>query len=233
MAGGDMKLKSAALSLVTSIFTAACAPKPPETIIVNPSEISFPKTYSVVLNDHVIPPGGIVDRTTSGWTVHGTMDGITWRYGSNEHFLLVASRPGVDWSDLDETKEWTLSCALMDGSAMQCSFSQVAYVGDTVHGLTIHDRVVCLSGGSFLGSGDLILDGGETHRSSQHPACFGSAESAGVLQSLLATHSFIVQAPQANSGTTFSTYGLKQALSLNDWIRDRYEAGELETKEGL
>jgi hypothetical protein len=161
------------------------------------------------------------------------MDGVAWRYGSKEHFLLIASRPGVDWLDLDNAKEWTLSCALMDGSEMQCSFTHLAYLGDTMRGLTVRDNDVCLSGGRFLDPGDLIIEGGEVHRANQNPACFPSAESAALLQSLLAAHSFTVRSPQAGGETKFPTYGLKQALALKDWIRARYVAGDLETKEGL
>jgi hypothetical protein len=229
-----MNLNTMARVLAASLFIVGCAPRAPETIVVNPSEISFPKTYSVILNERVVPPGGIVDRTASGWTVHGTMDGVAWRYGSDEHFLLIATRPGVVWPDLDNTKDWPLSCAFADNSDLQCSFSQLGYVGDTVRGLTVGDMGVCVSGGGrFLDSGDLIIGDGEVHRAPQHPACFPPEEGAMVLKSLLGAQSFMVKSPQAGGETTFSTYGLKQALTLKDWIRERYAAGDLDTKEGL
>src|SRR3954470_16033178 len=78
---------------------AAVAPEPAPAMMESPGEAA----KAVALDKAVMPEGGTLENGTvvtgaDGWAVHGTMDGVDWRYGSSDHgYLRVSQHEGLEW----------------------------------------------------------------------------------------------------------------------------------------
>jgi len=224
------------VTLAASFVATGCAHHTPEkTSSSSEAAAAVTPWPSVLLNDHTIPPGGAVNRSASNWVVHGSMDSVVWHYGSNDNLLRVANQAVSGWSDLGMGREWTISCAVANRTDIHCDVSILRAVAGGLVGLTVRDKDLCVSGGGFRWPGDLVIDDSAPHRTLA--ACFSPSASATLLSALLAGRRFSVKSlhqdgePMREAG--FPSYGLKQALTLRDWMRERYAAGDLQTKDSL
>ncbi|GAB2178605.1 hypothetical protein [Dongia sp. agr-C8] len=192
-------------------------------------------TRPIALNADVVPDGGIKEHDSFGWTVHGAFDGVIYRYGYDSAFLRVSNQKNLGWRALNLSSSWQVRChADQPSGKRRCLVLRVAVispVAPTFVGFEIHDRRICVSSAVQIRSVEIRVDEGEPIRLVDPNFCLDEPASAALEKTLLAGRSVEMKGYFAGSAPVFdlkhTTYGLKQALSLRDWIFEQYQAGKL------
>jgi hypothetical protein len=221
---------------------AVMAPAAPAPAMMEmPSDAAKP----VALDKAVLPDGGTLENGTvvtgaDGWAVHGTMDGIQWRYGSSDRgYLRVAMDPGTDWSHIQVAESWAVLCkseTATDGGPTK-TFCDVLHTQPvtpntmTTGGIRVADHGVCAVSDNMTAAATLTVDGGAPHVLSADGLCEpGDAATTDLVAGKSATLNATFTPKGQPQAITFPTTGLKQALALRDWIAAKAKSGELKAE---
>src|SRR3954471_10324819 len=109
-----------------ALLIAACAQKKVEqapvapvetpTAAFDPAMLPSAGAKPILLSSEVMPDGAELEQGTlvtgkSGWAVHGTSDGVAWRYGSSDAGMLrVAGEPNTEWQHIQVQQSWGIQC---------------------------------------------------------------------------------------------------------------------------
>jgi hypothetical protein len=242
---------SAALLLPLALLGGCAMHKPMAPMAATPAPAPAPMAMAmpsagakpIVLAKTVLPDGGTLEDGTlvtgkDGWAVHGTQDGVDWRYSSYDAgYLRVAGMDGVAWQHIQVGDAWNVRCTADGTGANAQTFCDVLRVGPvtpktlTTGGLRVADHGVCAVSDNAGDGATIVVDGGAPHALAAPDLC----ESGDALATeLLAGKTVTVTAHFAGKGpehsVTFPTTGLKQALALRDWILGKYKSGDLSTE---
>jgi hypothetical protein len=248
------RLKTLTTMAAAAVLLAACAQKKmepaPAMMAPEPApammETPGAGAKTVALSQTVMPDGGTLENGTvvtgsTGWAVHGTMDGIQWRYGSSDHgYVRVATAPDTEWQHIQVAESWSVLCRdemATDGGPTK-TFCDVLHTQPvtpntmTTGGIRVADHGVCAVSDNTTADATLTVDGGAPHTLS---AASGVCEAGDALTSeLVAGKSATLSAMFAPKGQpqaiTFPTTGLKQALALRDWIEAKAKSGDLKAE---
>ena len=194
-------------------------------------------TIPIALSDTIAPTGGTTEHNARGWATHGAFDGVNYLYGSDAKFLLVANQSNLRWRSLDVTSSWLVRCnADMPSGNRRCVIMRVSIVGPSgqLIGLELHDQRVCFASAIPIRTADVTVDDGMPTQLIEPRFCLDGAASAALQTRMLAGQSIAIKAYFAGADPVvdlkFTTYGLKQAMALRDWIFAQYRAGNLKTE---
>jgi len=221
---------------------AAVAPTPAPAMMETPGEAA-----KVVALDKAVMPGsdlgggtlenGTVVTGKDGWAVHGTMDGVDWRYGSSDHgYLRVSQNAGLEWRFIQVAESWSVLCKAEPGESggaakTYCDVLHTQPVTPntmTTGGIRVADHGVCAVSDDMAAAATLTVDGGAAHTLSAPDLCeAGDALTNELLAGKSATLSATFAAKGQPQAITFPTTGLKQAIALRDWIVEKYKSGDL------
>jgi hypothetical protein len=232
---------------------ANAPPPPPPT---EGTMLPTPDATTIRFNDHAIPPGGqvigLATATVNGtktpdsnppglrrWSIHGEMDGAAWRMGPEDgNFIRVAGAPNADWQFLQVLESWGVICKVeapvgSEGASTPCAILRLRPVRPgsmAVAGLALDAHVTCIRSDNPGAAGTIAVDSDAPHEVSAI-GCLTGAESDALQQQMLAGQSVSITAvfqPNAPRQTlTIPTFGLKQALTMRQWILAQYKAGKL------
>jgi hypothetical protein len=208
---------------------------------------------TIRFNDHTIPPGGqvigLATATINGekanppglrrWSIHGEMDGAAWRMGPEDgNFIRVAGAANEDWQFLQVLESWGVICKVeapvgSQGGSTPCAILRLRPVQPgsmAVAGLALDSHVTCIRSDNPGSGGTIAVDAGAPQEVSSIGCVTGEASDA-LQQQMLAGRSVTITGTFEPNGTqqtlTIPTYGLKQALTMRQWILDQYKAGNL------
>jgi hypothetical protein len=217
------------LVLIAASFAAATIASADST----PTQV--PEIHQIALDSQVMPPGGTLSSEAGGWAVHGTIDGIAYVYGTGSHFLQVANRSGQDWQELNPDNAWLVRCSVatpMD--ARSCWVLRVRGVdpsGKKIAGLEIKDKKLCFPSDIMIRRAEIAVDSGAPVVLQTPNFCLKDAAAAALLQTIGAGQVVHLKGFFANDTPVvdmqLQTAGLRQALTLRDWILAQYAAGKL------
>ncbi len=231
-------------AFAAAVLLTACAQKKmePEPAAVAPEpaaasmEVPGAGAKTIVLDKAVMPDGGALENGTvvtgkDGWAVHGTMDGIQWRYGSSDHgYLRVAANESTDWAHIQVAESWSVLCKA-EGPKTTCDVLHVQPVTPqtmTTGGIRVVNHGVCAVTDNMNANATVAVDGGGQHVLTPPDLCEpGDALTGELLAGKSATLSAKFAPKGADQSITFPTTGLKQALALRDWIVGKYGSGDL------
>jgi len=187
-----------------------------------------------------MPDGGTLESGTlvtgkDGWAVHGTMDGLQWRYGSSDHgYLRVSQQEGLEWRFIQVAQSWSILCKAEGTGADAKTYCDVLHTQPvtpntmTTGGIRVADSGVCIVTDNTSEGGAVSVDGGAPHGLPAPDHCeAGDALKNELLAGKTVTVNAIFGAKGQPQAITFPTTGLKQALALRDWIVDKYKSGDL------
>lgn len=245
------KFSTIATALIAALLLAACAQKkmepapaavapeaPAPAMMEAPSE----GAKTIVLDKAVMPEGGTLENGTvvtgsSGWAVHGTMDGVDWRYGSSDHgYLRVSQNAGLEWRFIQVAESWSVLCKAEPGEsgAAAKTYCDVLHTQPvtpntmTTGGIRVADHGVCAVSDNIAAGATLTVDGGAAHTLGAPDLCeAGDALTNELLAGKSATLNATFAAKGQPQAITFPTTGLKQAIALRDWIVEKYKSGDL------
>ena len=244
--------RSLPIALTASLMLAACAShKPMAPMAATPAPAPAPMAMTmpsagakpILLQKGVMPDGGTLEAGTlvtgkDGWAVHGTQDGMDWRYGSYDAgYLRVSGVDGIAWQHIEVSEAWNVLCKADGTGASAQTFCDVTRAGPvtpktlTTGGLRVADHGLCAISDNVGDGATITVDGGAPHALAAPDLCeAGDA----ITNELIAGKSVTVTAHFAGKGpaqsVTFPTTGLKQALALRDWIVGTYKSGDLSTE---
>jgi len=217
---------------------AAVAPETPAPAMMMQAPGEGAKT--IALDKAVMPDGGTLENGTvvtgaGGWAVHGTMDGVDWRYGSSDHgYLRVSQQEGLEWRFIQVAESWNVLCKAEGTGADAKTYCDVMHTQPvtpntmTTGGLRVADDGVCVVTDNTSEGATVTVDGGTAHTLSAPDHCeAGDALKNELLAGKSVTVNAIFGAKGKPQAITFPTTGLKQALALRDWIVEKYKSGDL------
>src|SRR3954471_4501448 len=168
---------------------AACAGKKMETEPTTPAMEAAPAAAfdpgllpsagakPILLSSETMPEGGTLEQGTvvtgkDGWAVHGTSDGVAWRYGSSDDGMLrVAGEPDTEWQYIQVQQSWGIQCkaeAGADGGAdstmgrTPCIILRIAPVAPATRpsvALALDDHVTCVRAANPSEPATISVDG--------------------------------------------------------------------------
>jgi hypothetical protein len=215
---------------------ATPAPAPAPAAMETPSEAA----KAIVLDKAVMPDGGTLESGTlvtgkDGWAVHGVQDNVAWRYGTSDHGTLrVAQSEGLEWRFIQVGESWGVLCKADGTGADAKTYCDVTHTQPvtpmtmTTGGLRVADHGVCVVTDNTTADATVTVDGGTAHTLSAPDHCeAGDALTNELLAGKSVTVSAVFGAKGQPQAITFPTTGLKQALTLRDWIVEKYKSGDL------
>jgi hypothetical protein len=204
--------------------------------VASADSLSTPNVQQIALTPQVVPPGGTPSNGADGWAVHGTIDGIAYRYGSGSHFLQVANSSGQDWRDLNVQNAWLVRCYVATpGDSRSCWILLMHGAdpsGQKLAGLQIRNRTLCFPSEIMIRRAEIAIDTAAPIALPKPDFCLKDAVADALLQKMLAGQVVHLKGFFANETPVvdlqLETAGLRQALSLRDWILAQYAAGKLQ-----
>jgi hypothetical protein len=199
----------------------------------------------ILLSSEVMPDGGTLEQGSvvtgkDGWAVHGESEGVAWRYGSSDAGQLrVAGEPNTEWQYIQVQQSWGIQCKAEPGAGgtagrTPCLILRLASVEPgtmATGGLALDEHVTCVRAANTMEPATISVDGAAPVSLPQPSLCLSGADSDALQKAMMGGQSVTIQAAFYPSGPaksmTLPTHGLKQALSLRNWIVEQYKSGKL------
>ena len=218
---------------VLALLTALLATAPISSADNLPTQTQ--DIHQILLNPQVLPPGGVLSDAADGWSVHGEIDGIAYRYGSTSHFLQVANRADQDWQELNVGNAWLVRCSVATPSDRRiCSIllmHAVDPLGQKIAGLEIRSGKLCFPSEIMIRRAEIAIDAAAPIALPRPDFCLQDAAASALLQTMSAGQMIHLKGFFANESPVVElqlpTAGLRQTLALRDWILAQYAAGKL------
>jgi hypothetical protein len=191
----------------------------------------------IQLSDRVVPVGGTADRAGDQWVAHGTRDGVAYRFSSDSRFFDVSGQQGLAWRALDWQNSWQIAChVVLPIEDRRCSILRVMAVdpsGQKIGGLQFKRNEVCVVSDIVTrkleiridGAAPLIFEGRDDY-------CLKGETGEQFTRDLLNATAVAIKGyfvrPAPVVEISLSSYGLRQALVLRDWISEQFAAKRLQ-----
>jgi hypothetical protein len=251
------RLRTLLALAVAAALLAACAGKKMETgpsapaaemapaAAFDPALLPSAGAKPILLSSETMPDGGTLEQGSvvtgkDGWAVHGTSDGVAWRYGSSDAGQLrVAGEPNTEWQYIQVQKSWGVQCKVEPGAdaatgRTPCLILRLASVEPGVMatgGLALDEHVTCVRAANTTEPATISVDGAAPVSLPQPSLCLSGADSDALQNAMLAGQSVSINAAFYEKGPAktmvLPTHGLKQALAMRGWIAAQYKAGKL------
>jgi hypothetical protein len=257
-----IRLRTLPALVAAAALLAACAQKKMETepeapamemapaAAFDPAMLPSAGAKPILLSSEVMPDGGTLEQGTvvtgkDGWAVHGTSDGVAWRYGSSDAGQLrVAGEPNTEWQYIQVQQSWGVQCKVEPGAndssgapatgRTPCLILRLASVEPgtmATGGLALDEHVTCVRAANTTEPATISVDGAAPVSLPQPSLCLSGADSDALQQHMMSGQSVAINAGFYEKGPaktmTLPTSGLKQALALRSWIVEQYKAGKL------